>query len=83
MSTKTIAVESSAYARLAREKRESESFTKVIARLLDTAASAHTGRDILSHLAQMTDLKEEEGERMLAVVREDRDKEKWERHDLR
>lgn len=37
MSTKTIAVESSVYERLAREKRSSESFTKTINRLMDTA----------------------------------------------
>lgn len=35
MSTKTIALESSVYERLAREKRGSESFTKTIQRLLD------------------------------------------------
>jgi hypothetical protein len=38
MSTKTIAVETSVYDRLAREKRPSESFTKAIDRLLDSAA---------------------------------------------
>ena len=35
MSTKTIALESSVYERLARHKRGSESFTKTIQRLLD------------------------------------------------
>lgn len=39
MSTKTIAVEHSVYERLAREKRTSESFTKTIERLIDTASS--------------------------------------------
>ncbi|MEI7910530.1 MAG: antitoxin VapB family protein [Verrucomicrobiota bacterium] len=39
MSTKTIAVESSVYERLAREKRPSESFTKTINRLIQTANS--------------------------------------------
>ena len=39
MSTKTIAVESSVYERLAREKRSSESFTKTINRLIHTANS--------------------------------------------
>jgi len=37
MSTKAIAVESSVYERLAREKRPSESFTKTINRLIHTA----------------------------------------------
>lgn len=35
MSTKTIALETSVYDRLAGEKRPSESFTKTIARLLE------------------------------------------------
>jgi len=39
MSAKTIAVESSDYARLAREKRSSESFTKTIDRLIHDANS--------------------------------------------
>ena len=39
MSTKTIAVESSVYDRLAREKRASESFTKTIERLIHSASS--------------------------------------------
>jgi predicted CopG family antitoxin len=41
MSTKTIAVETSVYERLARAKRPSESFTKAIARILD-ATTEHT-----------------------------------------
>ena len=83
MSTKTIAVESSAYARLAREKRESESFTKVINRLLATAAQAHTGSDIGSRLADLTPLDEADGEQMLAVVQQGREDETWDQHDLR
>jgi predicted CopG family antitoxin len=39
MSTKTIAVEHSVYERLAREKRSSESFTKTIERLIQSANS--------------------------------------------
>ena len=39
MSTKTIAVESTVYERLAREKRSSESFTKTINRLIESANS--------------------------------------------
>ena len=37
MSTKTIALETSVYERLARAKRGTESFTKTIQRLLDEA----------------------------------------------
>lgn len=39
MSTKTIAVETTVYERLARVKRPSESFTKAIARMLDAATA--------------------------------------------
>ena len=83
MSTKTIALESSAYARLAREKRESESFTKVIFRLLDTAEKAHTGGDIIARMAGIRPLGASDGDRMLAVVQESRNGESWEHHDLR
>ena len=83
MSTKTIAVESGVYERLAHEKRDSESFTKVIARLLATAVESHTGASIASSLTRMRPIDENEAERMLAVVREDRDDEKWEVNDLR
>jgi len=37
MSTKTIAVGNSVYERLAREKQAAESFTKTIARLIESA----------------------------------------------
>jgi predicted CopG family antitoxin len=40
MSTKTVALESSVYERLARAKRPSESFTRVIDRLLTAHAHA-------------------------------------------
>ena len=83
MSTKTIAVESNVYNRLAGEKRESESFTKVIARLLNTAAAAHTGGSIAAALADLRPLSDGEAQQMLAVVQEGRAGEKWERHDLR
>jgi hypothetical protein len=39
MITKTIAVETTVYERLARVKRPSESFTKMIARVLDAATA--------------------------------------------
>ena len=82
MSTKTIAVESSVYARLASAKRESESFTKTIARLLDTSAEAHTGAHIASLLPVFGNLESDDAARMNAVVTENRAGETWERHDL-
>jgi len=42
MSTKTIAVEISVYEKLRREKRDSESFTKTIDRLIENAGHALT-----------------------------------------
>jgi len=50
MSAKTIAVDFGGYERLAAAKREGESFSRVIDRLLTTVSSAHTGRDILKEL---------------------------------
>ena len=83
MSTKTIALESSVYERLAREKRESESFTKVISRLLDNAGQAYTGRSIVSALTRLQPLQEKEAEQMLAVVKKARTSERWPANDLR
>ncbi len=83
MSTKTIAVESAVYERLAREKRESESFTKVIARLLTVAAASHTGGSIATAVSGLAPLPADEAEQMLTVVRENRGREKWVGHDLR
>ena len=83
MSTKTIAVESTVHARLAREKRESESFTKVIARLLNVAAESHTAGSIVAAVTSLKPLSNDDAERMLAVVREDRADEDWSNNDLR
>ena len=83
MSTKTIALETSVYERLAREKRESESFTKVIARLLAASAESRTGRSIAATLARITPLEESEADHMHAVVRENRTAEEWPTDDLR
>lgn len=82
MSTRTIAVESSVYVRLAREKRESESFTKVIERLLNVAAEVHTGSSIATALNKSKSLPECAAEQMLAVVRKNRTHEKWKLHTL-
>ena len=83
MSTKTIAVESSVYERLAHAKRAGESFSKVIDRLLTQVGDAHTGRDVLRGLAEIPRLTAEDAEQMLAVVSENREDEDWPVHDLR
>lgn len=83
MSTKTIAVDSRVYDRLARSKREGESFSKAIDRLLRQVGAAHTGREILRALREIPALPEEDAARFLAVVEENREGEVWERHDLR
>jgi predicted CopG family antitoxin len=83
MSTRTIAVESRVYDRLARAKREGESFSKTIDRLLREVGAAHTGREILRALEQVQPLPAEDAAVMLGVVEENRASEVWERHDLR
>ena len=83
MSTKTIAVEASVYARLARHRLESESFTKAIVRLLDVAGEARTGGRIADALSEMTPLTAQDAERMANVSQDARLNEKGARHDLR
>lgn len=78
MSTKTIAVETGVYQRLSREKRDSESFTKVIDRLLKTSARAHTGSDIAKVLSTYPPLSDQDATVMHSIVRENRDSETWE-----
>ncbi len=83
MSTKTIAVDTRVYERLAASKRESESFSKAIDRLLVEVASAHTSGDILRGLSRIAPLSEVDSEQFLEVVAENRAKERWEELDLR
>lgn len=83
MSTKTIAVNTEVYERLAAAKREGESFSKVIDRLLTQAAGAHTGKDILGHVARFPALPEEDAEVFMQVIAESRAQERWHAHDLR
>jgi len=83
MSTKTIAVDTQVYHRLAGVKKEGESFSKVIDRLLEEVGAAHTGRDILRGLTRIPPLDGRDAEAMLAMVSEDRETEAWEAHDLR
>jgi hypothetical protein len=83
MSTKTIAVDSRVYERLAAIKGEGESFSKAIDRLLDEAGSVSTGAEILRGLGDVPILVDGDAESMLAVVRENRDQELWPANDLR
>lgn len=82
MSTKTIAVDAQVYERLAGLKREGESFSKAIDRLMDEVGAAHTGAHVLLGLADQASLPPEEAERFLEVVRRNRESERWEPHDL-
>lgn len=79
MSTKTIAVESGVYRRLAAAKREGESFSNAIARLLDEVDQVYTGRDIAERLEAMPDLGSD-AEAFYRVIQENRQTETWE-HD--
>jgi len=65
------------------EKRESESFTKVIAKFLKNASETHTGAAIAAALSGVESLPHTEVEKILAVVRENRAQEKWDDRDLR
>lgn len=72
MSTKTIAVDSRVYERLSREKREGESFSATIDRLVGQIAGARTGSDVLRALKEIAPLSDHEAAVMLAVVEENR-----------
>lgn len=83
MSTKTIAVETRVYDRLAAVKKEGESFSKAIDRLLTELGTAHTGSDILRGLATVAPLSQADFEAFLDVVAENRESEEWTAGDLR
>jgi predicted CopG family antitoxin len=83
MSTKTIAVDSQVYERLAQAKREGESFSRAIDRILEEVGAAHTGHDVLRALDGVVPLPEADAAVMLAIVEENRADEAWEQHDLR
>ena len=82
MATKTIALDSRVYDRLARHRRQSESFSKAIDRLLEEIASAHTVAEVLARLDEQPPLSEVDAAAMSDVVRENRDSETWPSHDL-
>jgi predicted CopG family antitoxin len=83
MSTKTIAVDTRVYEKLASVKREGESFSKAIDRLIDQVGSTHTGGEILSRLAEIPVLSSDDSAIMLAKVAENREEETWDELDLR
>jgi predicted CopG family antitoxin len=79
MSTKTIALETSVYERLAREKRLSESFTKTIARLIDSAGRGTCAAAVEDAAAVWGQTgNDAEAERMERVVRQNRETATWE-----
>ena len=83
MSRKTIAVDARVYDRLAAAKRDGESFSKAIDRLLTEFAAAHTGDDILSGLATIAPLSVADAEVFMQVVAENRAREGQGERDLR
>jgi predicted CopG family antitoxin len=83
MSTKTVAVDSRVYDRLAKVKRHGESFSNTIDRLLIEVGAAHTGSDVLRGLGDVVPLSEEDSEAFLEVVAENRASETWNDRDLR
>ena len=82
MSTKTIALDSRVYEKLARLKGTSQSFSRLIDGLVDRVITAHTAADILAHLQDQSPLSDEDAETMLRVARENRSTEDWPTHDL-
>lgn len=82
MSTKNIALNTEVYLKLARYKRESESFSKAIERLLAQAESAHTAAEVLRRLTEFTPLSEKEADAMMQLVEQNRAAETWPSHDL-
>lgn len=70
MGTRNIVIDSQVSERLVRAKREGESFSETIGRLLGDAGTAHTGGEILRALEELPPLSEEDAAVMLAVIDE-------------
>ena len=64
-------------------RKDGESSSKAIDRLMDQVDAAHTGRDILRGLTGIPELSYEDARAMLAIVAEDRENEFWDQNDLR
>lgn len=83
MSSKTIAVDLQVYQKLARIKREGESFSRAIDRLADRYLGAHSGADILILLRDApSPLSDDEERQMVNVIERSRREEEWDLHDL-
>ena len=82
MSTKTIAIDARVYERLASVKREGESFSKAIDRLLAEIGSVYTGGEILRGLATFAPLSKEDSDVFLQVIAGNRASEDWAENDL-
>lgn len=79
MSTKTIAVEHTVYQRLAREKRASESFTKTIERLIDSARSGTCAAAVADAASVWQAIgNSADADRMEQIVRLNRSSTNWE-----
>ncbi|HMO03038.1 MAG TPA: antitoxin VapB family protein [Kiritimatiellia bacterium] len=85
MSIKTIAVDAKVYERLTRLKREDESYSKAMDRLMMQAAGNKTGAAIHDRLSSLraTPLTDREAGAMHKVVEGHRRKESWPHHDMR
>ncbi len=80
MSIKTIAVGTGVYEKLARRKRQGESFTRVIDRLLEETAGRATCGDALRGAAEIWGAARDtnaEAERMERIVKESRRRTRW------
>lgn len=79
MSTKTIAVDSRIYEKLARQKREGESFTRTIDRLVDSQSGTGTCADAVRQAATVWAGKRSlsGAKKMEAVVRSNRRRANW------
>jgi len=82
MSTKNIALDTEVYKKLAGFKRDSESFSKAVNRMLNRIQTEHTGATILQQLEDIAELSEEEARGMRKVIQQARRREKWKEHDL-
>ena len=79
MSTKTIAVESSVYEKLARKKRPSESFTKTIDRLVEAANDGTCAAAVKEAASIWQSIgNDEDADRMEQFVAESRQGSGWE-----
>ena len=82
MSTKTIALDVRVYEKLACLKGESQSFSKLIASLVDRVVTAHTVTDVLAQLDGCPPLSAADADTMTRFVLENRETEAWPSHDL-